>query len=68
MASDGQQRRDASVAEVARMCACSMESVRGWIGSGKVRAYRLGGDGAYRIPWQEIERIRREWMERAGDR
>lgn len=59
-------RHDYSVREVARLCACTPETVQAWIAAGKVAAYRLGGDGHYRIPWAELDRVRCEWIVRGA--
>lgn len=57
-----EKKKDQSVTEVAEMFHCSNQTVLNWIASGKIKAYRLGGDGVYRIPWAEVERAKAEWM------
>jgi excisionase family DNA binding protein len=53
---------DYSIKQAAAVFACSYKTVQMWIAHGKIRAYRLGGNGAWRIPTQEIERVRGDWM------
>ncbi len=55
------KRTDYSVADVAKAFNCSKNTVVSWIDSGKMKAYRLGGDGNYRVPWAEVDRCRSEW-------
>ncbi len=54
-------RTDYSPAQAAEVFSCGHQTVLNWIAAGKLKAYRLGGDGAYRIPWAEIERAKAEW-------
>ena len=56
------KKPDQSVSQVAAICGCDAQTVRNWIAAGKIKAYQLGGDGAYRIPWAEVERAKAEWM------
>lgn len=58
------ERKDKSVSQVAKLFNTSGETVRRWIESGRLRAYRLGGDGAYRVLWSEVERVQSEWVVR----
>ena len=51
-----QNRTDLTVTEAAKEFACSSGTVKNWIKSGRIKAYRPGRD--YRIPWSEIERIK----------
>jgi excisionase family DNA binding protein len=46
-----------SVSEVASLWGVRIETVRRWIAVGKLGAFRLPG-GEYRIPAEEIERIK----------
>lgn len=55
-------RKDCTVAQVAEQFSCGQQTVLNWITKGSIKAYRLGGDGAYRIPWAEVERAKVEWM------
>jgi excisionase family DNA binding protein len=55
-------RKDYTVAQVAEQFSCGQQTVLNWISKGRIKAYRLGGDGAYRIPWAEVERAKAEWM------
>ena len=57
-------RHDYSVRQVATACSCIPETVQAWIATGRIKAYRLGGDGQYRIPWGELDRVRNEWAVR----
>jgi excisionase family DNA binding protein len=61
---DGVRPTAYTVARVAELFSCSQRTVYDWITSGRLKAYRLGGDGAYRVPWPEVERARAEWMVR----
>ena len=54
--------KDCTVAQVAEQFSCGQQTVLNWITKGRIKAYRLGADGAYRIPWAEIERAKAEWM------
>ena len=54
-------RHDYTVRAAARVCSCTPETVQGWIATGKLRAYQLGGTGHYRIPASELDRVRSEW-------
>ena len=56
------KKKDQSVSQVAEIFGCDAQTVRNWIASGRIKAYQLGGDGAYRIPWAEVERAKAEWM------
>ena len=57
-------RKDCTVAQVAEQFSCGQQTVLNWISKGRIKARRLGGDGAYRIPWAEVERAKVEWMYR----
>ena len=54
-------KRDHTVPEVAQVFQCSPATVTNWIKSGRLRAYRLGGTGHWRIPWAEVDRLRADW-------
>ena len=56
------KKLDQSVSQVAEVFGCDAQTVRSWIAAGKMKAYQLGGGGAYRIPWSEVERAKAEWM------
>lgn len=61
------KKKDQSVSQVAEIFGCNPQTVRNWIASGRIKAYRLGGQTPgkkteFRIPWAEIERVRPEWM------
>lgn len=56
------KRTDPSITQVAEYFSCGSETIYKLIRSGRLKAYRLGGDGAYRIPWAEVERAKSEWM------
>ena len=57
-----QQRTDYSVPEAAQLMHCSPQTVTRMIVSGRLKAYRVGGDGHYRIPWAELDRVRSAWI------
>ena len=56
--------RDWTIAQVAERFSCKPQTVINWVVSGRLKAYRLGGDGAYRVPCAEVERAKSEWMYR----
>jgi excisionase family DNA binding protein len=58
------EKHNYTVPEVAKLLSCSSGTVKSWIKSGKITAYRLGGETGrdYRIPWAEVERIKRDWI------
>lgn len=43
-----------TVSEVAKMCKVNNQTVWRWIKSGKLKAYRLGGTGTYRIKEDDL--------------
>jgi len=53
---------DWTVAQVAELFVCNAQTVLNWIASGKLKAYRLGGSGPYRVLAVEVERARAEWV------
>lgn len=55
---------DFSIKQAATVFSCSTQTVQAWITAGKIRAYKLGGNGAWRIPAQEIDRVRGDWTQR----
>lgn len=55
---------DISVKEAAAQFGCSPQTVQAWINAGKLKAYKLGGHGAWRIPQAEIDRVRNEWIQK----
>jgi excisionase family DNA binding protein len=62
---DGKDTRgDWTISQVAQRFSCAQQTVLNWINAGKIRAYRLGGNGSWRIPASEIERVRAEWVHR----
>ncbi len=56
-------KHDYTVPQVAKLFACSSNTVKSWIKTGKLKAYRLGGSAGrdYRIPWAEVERVKADW-------
>ena len=53
---------DYSVRKVAQLMDCTATTVRTLIALGKLRAYKLGGgDGPWRIPQAELDRVRNDW-------
>lgn len=54
-------KNDYTVPQLAAFFKCSPGTVVNWIKSGRIKAYRLGGTGHWRIPWPEVERLRDEW-------
>lgn len=54
-------KHDHTVPEIAVIFQCSPGTVTNWIKKGRLKAYRLGGTGHYRIPWAEVERLRADW-------
>ena len=54
-------RADYTVPKVAEIFKCSPATVASWIKTGRIKAYRLGGNGHWRIPSPEVDRIRAEW-------
>lgn len=62
-----EKKKDQTVTQVAELFGCDAQTVRNWILSGRIRAYRLGGKtpggkAQYRIPWAEVERAKAEWV------
>ena len=55
-------RADYTIEEAAGIFACGQKTVSNWIRAGKIKAYRLGGNGHWRIPYTEVDRLRAEWM------
>ena len=55
------KRTDYTIPQVAKVFNCSPNTVAAWISEGKLKAYRLGGDGHYRVPWAEVDRARAAW-------
>lgn len=56
------QRTDYTIPDAAKVFNCTPNTVAGWITAGKLKAYRLGGTGHFRIPWAELDRVKAEWM------
>jgi excisionase family DNA binding protein len=54
-------RSDYTVPGVAKIFKCSSGTVLNWIRNGRLKAYRLGGTGHFRVPWAEVERLRADW-------
>ena len=54
---DSEQQRDLKAEELAQLFRVHVSTVRRWINHGQLAAIRLPG-GNYRIPQQEVERIR----------
>lgn len=52
---------DLTVKQAAEIFGCSTQTVQAWIKAGRIKAYRMGGNGSYRVPWAEVERVRAEW-------
>ena len=53
---------DLTIKQAAELFGCSTQTVQAWIKAGRIKAYRMGGSGSYRVPWGEVERVRAEWM------
>ena len=53
---------DLTIKQAAVLFGCSPQTVQAWIKAGRIKAYRMGGTGSYRVPWAEVERVRAEWM------
>ena len=49
--------QDYTLDELAVICRVHVRTIRRWVHSGHVRAYKLPG-GIYRIPQSEVDRIR----------
>jgi len=58
------EKHDYTVSQVAKVFSCAPGTVKNWIKTGKVKAYRLGGPQGrdYRVPWAEVDRLRSEWI------
>ncbi len=56
---------DLTIKQAAVIFGCSTQTVQAWIKAGRIKAYRLGETGSYRIPGAEVERVRDEWMYKA---
>ncbi len=52
---------DLTIKQAAELFGCSTQTVQAWIKAGRIKAYRLGETGSYRIPGAEVERVRAEW-------
>ncbi len=52
---------DLTIKQVAKLFGCSGQTVQAWIKAGRLKAYRWGGTGSYRVPLTEVERVRAEW-------
>ena len=52
---------DLTIKQAAELFGCSYQTVQAWIKAGRIKAYRLGETGSYRIPGTEVERVRAEW-------
>ena len=52
---------DLTIKQAAELFGCSSQTVQAWIKAGRIKAYRLGETGSYRIPGAEVERVRAEW-------
>ena len=52
---------DYTIKQAAELFGCSTQTVQAWIKAGRIKAYRLGETGSYRIPGAEVERVRAEW-------
>ena len=52
---------DLTIKQAAELFGCSGQTVQAWIKAGRLKAYRMGGTGSYRVPLTEVERVRAEW-------
>ena len=52
---------DLTIKQAAKIFGCSSQTVQAWIKAGRIKAYRLGETGSYRIPGAEVERVRAAW-------
>ena len=52
---------DLTIKQAAEIFGCSYQTVTAWIKAGRIKAYRMGGTGSYRVPWAEVARVRAEW-------
>jgi excisionase family DNA binding protein len=50
---------DLSPKEVAQRLGAHAETVRGWLRDGRIRGYRVGDGGVWRVRPAEVERVRR---------
>ena len=41
---------DLTIKQAAVLFGCSPQTVQAWIKAGRIKAYRLGGTGSYRVP------------------
>jgi excisionase family DNA binding protein len=55
---------DLTIKQAAKIFGCSSQTVQAWIKAGRIKAYRLGETGSYRIPGAEVERVRESWAYR----
>ena len=53
---------DLTIKQAAKIFGCSPQTVQAWIKAGRIKAYRMGGTGSYRVPWAEVDRVRAEWL------
>ena len=58
--------RDLSLKEVARELSCKPVTIRRALREGKIRGYRIGEAGNWRVPPDEVERVR-QGMRRSAD-
>jgi excisionase family DNA binding protein len=59
---------DYTIKQAAAMLGCSPQTVMARIKAGRIGAWRLGGIGTYRIPADEVERARTEWVYKSDTR
>jgi excisionase family DNA binding protein len=53
---------DYTIKQAAALLGCSPQTVMARIKAGHIKSWRLGGIGTYRIPADEVEKARTEWM------
>lgn len=55
------ERREWTIKELAAHFNCHTNLIHKWIHSGKIKGYRLGDNGPWRVSWSEVERVKHEW-------
>lgn len=60
----GDVRQEWTVADLAKHLQCNKQTIHSWIHSGRLKGYRLGPNGPFRIPAAEVDRIKAEWTYR----
>ena len=54
---------DLTIKQAAELFGCSGQTVQAMIKDGRLKAYRLGGTGSFRVRVAEVERVRAaEWI------